>query len=79
MRLREIGERVEALGGACLCGYRFRAVDVLCYGPHSGGVKVDDYPYPVWVYFHCPRCGYDMALWKILNRALRQWLSLIHI
>ncbi len=72
MRLREIGEAVERLGGKCLCGYRFKSGDVRCY-PHGGGVLVDDFNYPVWVYFHCPRCGYDMALWKILNRVGKQW------
>ena len=70
MRLREIGEQVEALGGRCLCGYLFKADDIRCY-PHPGGVEVDGFEERQWVYFHCPRCSYDMALWKILDRVTR--------
>ena len=66
------GEKGEALGGRCLCGYRFKAGDVRCY-PHSGGVDVDGFEGRQWVYFHCPRCGYDMALPKILNQIIEYW------
>jgi len=24
-----------------------------------------------WLYIHCPRCGYDNALWKLVHRTKR--------
>jgi hypothetical protein len=36
--------------------------------PHSDGVYVEGKDLPQWVYFHCKRCEYDNALWKINRR-----------
>lgn len=36
--------------------------------PHEGGTKIRGYESRQWIYFHCPKCGYDWALWKLLKR-----------
>ena len=72
MNLNEIALAVENLDINCSCGEPIHASEVDCY-PHDGGVKIDDYTELQWVYFHCPRCEYDWALWKLLNRATRKW------
>ena len=36
--------------------------------PHDYGVLVENNPERQWVYFHCAKCGYDWALWKVLKR-----------
>ena len=32
--------------------------------PHEGGILVLGMGRQ-WVYIHCPKCGYDWALWKL--------------
>jgi len=53
-------------GASCSCGYKFTQNDFRCYS-HNHGVKLADYKEKQWVYAHCNRCDYDMALWKIIN------------
>lgn len=65
-------EEIEALliekGAECRwCGYKFRNGDIRTY-KHPGGIKVKDYKEKQWVYMHCQNCGYDWALWKLLNQ-----------
>ena len=39
--------------------------------PHEGGVHVVSGGESIgmqWVYGHCNKCGYDSALWKLINR-----------
>lgn len=35
---------------------------------HDGGVNVKDFLKRQWVYFTCKKCGYQWALWKLLQR-----------
>ena len=46
----------------CKCGQDLRGEDVRGY-PHISGWWTDSGK--VWLYIHCPTCGYDVALWKI--------------
>ena len=46
----------------CKCGQDLRCEDVRGY-PHISGWWTDSGK--VWLYSHCPTCGYDVALWKI--------------
>jgi len=34
---------------------------------HEGGVNVQGFNKPQWVYYVCTYCGYQWALWKILK------------
>ena len=59
----------------CLtCGTRLTSIDMKYY-PHEDGIKVDRFG-RVWIYFECPKCGYQNALWKLLRRMkTRRWSS----
>jgi len=46
----------------CSCGRNLRGEEVLGY-PHIAGWWTDSGK--MWLYIHCPACGYDVALWKI--------------
>ena len=65
LNLREVGRLVEEKKPACICGADLRGIHVEHYGPHEGGYLVGGYMERQWVYIHCFRCGYDMALHKI--------------
>lgn len=46
----------------CSCGQDLRGEDVLGYS-HMAGWWTDSGK--MWLFIHCPKCGYDVALWKI--------------
>ena len=46
----------------CSCGQGLLGEEVLGY-PHIAGWWTDSGK--MWLYIHCPNCGYDVALWKI--------------
>jgi len=69
--LSEIASRLIQKGAKCSCGYYFTERDIRCY-PHPAGIPVAGYPEKQWVYFACPKCGYDIALWKVLNQIALQ-------
>ena len=35
---------------------------------HEFGIEVEGKENPQWIYFHCKKCGYDSALWKVLKQ-----------
>lgn len=70
--LSQIERIVKQRGLTCSCGTPISECSIHCY-PHDGGIPVSGFPDKQWVYFHCPKCGYDWALWKLLNKALRSW------
>lgn len=55
----------------CTCGSRFRSSNLNSY-PHKGGIRLDDDKEPMWYYVSCPVCGYDTALWKIIQQIDRE-------
>jgi len=46
----------------CLCGRDLRAEEVRGYLHIAGWWTPAG---KMWLYIHCPTCGYDVALWKI--------------
>jgi len=67
LTLQEIANFVVEKKAKCGCGYRFEQSDIGTY-EHDYGIEVSGEERKQWVYFHCPRCHYDLALWKILDR-----------
>jgi len=35
---------------------------------HPDGLKLKDRKKPLWIYAHCLDCGYDSALWKLVQK-----------
>ena len=50
---------------SCLCGYDLSKEPIVYYLPHSGGWTVKAETEKVWLYVKCPKCGYDMSVWKM--------------
>ena len=50
---------------ACLCGYDLSQEPIIYYVPHEGGWTIKGETRKVWLYVKCPKCGYDMSLWKM--------------
>jgi hypothetical protein len=67
MTLQEIAAAVIQKHGCCAsCGEPLDLNDIKTYD-HEGGIAVKGYDKKQWVYFHCKKCDYDSALWKIEN------------
>lgn len=63
--LFEIQKEIISLGGRCIsCKKQFEHGDLDWY-EHDGGREVRESPVKLWIYFHCQKCGYDSALWKV--------------
>jgi hypothetical protein len=53
----------------CLCGKNLSLEDILYYVPHGDGWTIQCETEKVWLYVKCPKCGYDMSIWKMgVNR-----------
>jgi len=52
-------------GTRCLCGYDLRNEPIVYYIPHGDGWTIREEKEKVWLYVKCPKCGYDMAIWKM--------------
>ena len=55
----------EIVGKQCHCGYVYTANDKVERYNHAGGWIVEGYPGRQWLWVTCPRCKFDMSLWKI--------------
>ena len=63
--LFEIQKEILSLGGRCIsCKKEFEHGDLDWY-EHDGGREVRESPAKLWIFFHCQKCQYDSALWKI--------------
>jgi hypothetical protein len=63
--LFEIQKEIISLGGKCIsCKKEFEHGDIDWY-EHDGGREVRESPAKLWIFFHCQKCQYDSALWKI--------------
>ena len=49
----------------CLCGCELKDEPIVYYVPHSDGWIVKGETQKVWLYVKCPKCGYDMSIWKM--------------
>jgi len=66
--LQEIATAIIQKDGRCVnCGHPFDLEDIKTFD-HEGGIVVKGYDKKQWVYFHCKKCEYDSALWKITNK-----------
>jgi len=70
--LGQIDRVIKQQDLTCICGTPISESVIKCY-PHPDGIPVSGYHEKQWVYFHCPKCGNDAALWKLLNKALHGW------
>lgn len=64
-RLEAIVENINTAEPHCSCGAVLHGSDLRHYGPHLGGIYLEGFPEPRWVYVTCGRCGYDIAIRKI--------------
>lgn len=68
LTLTQIAELVEKSGVLCIrCHEEYLGKHNIESYDHEGGIPVSGFDEPQWVYFHCDRCEYDGALWKVLN------------
>ena len=50
----------------CLwCGYKDLDQLPIEYYPHEDGWWLETLQKKQWLFIHCPKCGYDWALWKL--------------
>lgn len=49
----------------CLCGADLSKEPIVYYLPHSAGWTIKTEGEKVWLYVKCPKCGYDMSIWKM--------------
>ena len=80
--LTEIGLWVDESKIICDCTtwkYGGKRGDIILEGrniksyPHDAGILVEGHEEKQWAYVHCSACGYDWALWKLVNRAKTEW------
>ena len=49
----------------CLCGYNLKDEPIVYYTNHDAGWTVEGEETKCWLYVKCPKCGYDMSIWKM--------------
>jgi hypothetical protein len=59
-------EKIKKFQFKCSCGNIITEEDAETY-PHNGGIDLGN-PFKEWLYFHCSKCEYDWAWWKIERR-----------
>ena len=57
-----IRDHCDPARSRCLCGRDLRGDQVHGY-PHDAGWETD--AGRMWLFIHCPDCGYEMAIWKL--------------
>ena len=57
--------RTECRGTKCLCGNELKDEPIMYYVPHEGGWTIKCEKQKAWLFVHCPKCGYDMSIWKM--------------
>ena len=68
--LDNILDIIDCIQPTCICGEKLRSKDLALYGPHDGGILIEDIPVKIWIYFSCSKCGYHLSLSKILHKHL---------
>ncbi|MDD5048185.1 MAG: DUF6011 domain-containing protein [Patescibacteria group bacterium] len=51
----------------CDCGTPFSECELMTCDHEEGGVPLDGYAVPQWIWYECPKCGYQTAWWKVLH------------
>ena len=69
LSIPRIAQWVDEMRVPCDCGEILDGANVKYWGPHDGGIQIEEEKEKQWVYINCSGCGYDWALWKIMNRA----------
>lgn len=49
----------------CHCGASLKDEPIRYYVPHPYGWTINNSDVKAWLFVRCPKCGYDMSLWKI--------------
>ena len=49
----------------CHCGYDLKDEPISYYVPHEAGWTIEGETEKAWLFVHCPKCGYDMSIWKM--------------
>lgn len=68
-KFRSLEEIYEwaVLNAAAECVSCGKPVTKMCVDIHKGGIELEGLDFKVWVWFECS-CGYQSALWKIVQR-----------
>ena len=61
-----IYEKLQGKSYQCFCGDIVPCIPLYGY-PHDGG-EADKLGEKFWLYQKCGKCGYAMALWKIMKK-----------
>lgn len=64
--LEEVINKLKDVKFKCSCGYRFHLSNPERY-LHDGGLLSSDGK-KYWLYYVCPKCGYQWAYWKIIKK-----------
>lgn len=56
----------------CLCGAALLGRNIDYRKPHKDGVNVKGIIGRRWIYVHCDNCGYNMSLWKISRKLMKE-------
>jgi hypothetical protein len=69
---REIRRRLlkYAQVKTCHCGTPLEDCEFVTCDHGSGGVPLRGYAVPQWIWFECPKCGYQYAIWKLRGPSL---------
>lgn len=66
--LQEIAMKIGEADVHCRwCKTRIKAINIESYD-HTGGIELEGYEKPQWVYFTCEGCNYQWSLWKLLRQ-----------
>ena len=66
--LQDLERWVEKTKPKCLfCQTPLTMHDFNCY-PHPKGITIKGFSEPQWIYFECPKCHYQNALWKLVQQ-----------
>ena len=49
----------------CFCGYDLSKEEIRYYVPHPDCLTINNENSKAWLYVHCPKCNYDMSIWKM--------------
>lgn len=70
--LKELDEQLDRNNAQCIDCDTLLKDSKLFHYDHNGGVMLTEYPVKQWVYLRCKSCGYENALWKILDKIDRR-------
>jgi len=57
--------RAQYTRTSCDCGHDLSKEPISYYVPHPDGWTIPQETERVWLFVHCPKCGFDMSIWKL--------------